>query len=92
LLRGYGGDPEKAMAAYHAGNPSVRAWLEAHSFSEPGEFVEAIPITATRVYVEAVMRDAEIYRQLMTGAAKFKKCSVTENLKVNSLKIKSELP
>jgi len=75
LLRGYGGDPEKAMAAYHAGNPNVRAWLEAHSFSEPGEFVEAIPITATRVYVEAVMRDAEIYRQLMTGVAKFKKCS-----------------
>jgi soluble lytic murein transglycosylase len=74
LLETYNGNLEQAVAAYHAGNPNVRMWLEGHQFRDPGEFVEAIPIPATRVYVESVVRDAEIYRQLMSGAAKFKKC------------------
>jgi soluble lytic murein transglycosylase len=75
LLRTYNGDLQQALAAYHAGTPNVRAWLEGHQFREPGEFMEAIPIPATRAYVEAVLRDAEIYRQLMTGTAKFRQCS-----------------
>lgn len=75
LLRTYNGSPEQALAAYHAGTPNVRTWREGRQFREPGEFVEAIPIAATRLYVEAVLRDAEIYRQLMTRSAKFKKCS-----------------
>jgi peptidoglycan lytic transglycosylase len=75
LLRAYNGNVERALAAYNAGTPSVRNWLEGHKFREPGEFVETIPIPATRGYVKAVLRDAEIYRQLMTRSAKFKKCS-----------------
>ncbi len=66
--------PEQALAAYHAGPTRVKQWLTVHSFQEPAEFLESIPISATRTYVEAVMRDAEIYRQLMTGQATFADC------------------
>ncbi len=75
LLRTYNGNLERALAAYNAGTRNVTSWLKRHRFREPGEFVETIPIPATRAYVKAVLRDAEIYRQLMTRSAKFKKCS-----------------
>ncbi len=65
---------EQAMAAYHAGEDRVSAWLSEHSFSDPAEFLESIPIPATRIYVEKVLRDAGIYRRLMTGAPVFRKC------------------
>jgi len=65
---------EQAMAAYHAGEDRVSAWLSERSFSDPAEFLESIPIPATRIYVEKVLRDAGIYRRLMTGAPTFKKC------------------
>jgi len=65
---------EQAAAAYHAGEDRVSAWLGEHSFSDPAEFMESIPIPATRIYVEKVGRDAAIYRRLMTGSPTFKKC------------------
>jgi soluble lytic murein transglycosylase len=68
------GVPEQAMAAYHAGEGRVSSWLSQHAFSEPAEFLESIPIPATRAYVEKVVRDSAIYRRLMTGAPVFKKC------------------
>jgi soluble lytic murein transglycosylase len=74
LLQAYKGNLVEAVAAYHAGRPNVQMWLEGHQFREPGEFMELIPIPATRVYVEAVLRDAEIYRLLLAGSPKFKKC------------------
>jgi len=33
-------------------------------YREPAEFVEAIPFTETRDYVQAVLRNADIYRRL----------------------------
>jgi len=36
--------------------------------------MESIPIPATRNYVELVLRDAEIYRQLMTDSPRFAEC------------------
>jgi soluble lytic murein transglycosylase len=74
LLNAFGGNLEQALAAYHAGDFRVRDWLGKYSFREPAEFMETIPISATRAYVEAVLRDAAIYRELLTGAAKFAKC------------------
>ncbi len=74
LTETYHGVLEQALAAYHAGDERVNAWLAAHSFQEPAEFLESIPIPATRIYVERVLRDAEIYRRIMTGAAAFKEC------------------
>jgi soluble lytic murein transglycosylase len=75
LLKDFDGKPEMALAAYNAGDFRVRDWLKSNSFRDSSEFLEAIPIRATRVYVESVLRDAAIYRQLLTGAAKFAKCS-----------------
>jgi soluble lytic murein transglycosylase len=75
LLKDFDGRPEMALAAYNAGDFRVRDWLKSNSFRDSSEFLEAIPIRATRVYVESVLRDAAIYRQLLTGSAKFAKCS-----------------
>jgi soluble lytic murein transglycosylase len=75
LLKDFDGKPELALAAYNAGDFRVRDWLKGNSFRDSSEFLEAIPIHATRVYVESVLRDAAIYRQLLTGTAKFARCS-----------------
>ena len=74
LLRTFGGNLEQALAAYHAGDVRVNTWRGKYEFREPPEFVETIPIPATRAYVEAVLRDAAVYRQLLTGTAKFARC------------------
>ena len=55
---------EAALASYNAGKSRVLAWLSAHSYSEPAEFIESIPFTETREYVQAVLRNADIYRRL----------------------------
>jgi len=75
LLRNWNDIPEQALAAYHAGDFRVRDWLTKRSFQEPAEFLETIPIPSTRTYVEAVLRDAGIYRRLLTGEAKFRRCN-----------------
>ncbi len=75
LIKRYDGNVEQALAAYHAGKPRVEAWLQGNEFHEPAEFLETIPIPATRAYVGAVLRDRDIYRQLLSGLAMFKKCS-----------------
>ena len=75
LLEDFDGKPEMALAAYNAGDFRVRDWLKSNSFRDSSEFLEAIPIHATRVYVESVLRDAAIYRQLLTGSATFAMCS-----------------
>jgi soluble lytic murein transglycosylase-like protein len=62
------------MAAYHAGIARVAEWVSKTNFQDSVEFVETIPIPSTRAYVEWVLRDAEIYRQLLTGQARFAKC------------------
>ncbi len=74
LVEAFNGSLEQALAAYNAGDPRVNNWAERGQFREPAEFLETIPIRETRAYVEAVLRDAEIYRRLMDGTAKFKIC------------------
>jgi peptidoglycan lytic transglycosylase len=73
-LKSFDGKVEQALASYHAGPTRVKRWIEGQDFSEPTEFLESIPIPATRGYVERVLRDAVIYRQLMAGTAKFANC------------------
>jgi soluble lytic murein transglycosylase len=75
LLKEFNGKPELALAAYNAGDFRVRDWTKSNSFRDSLEFLEAIPIHATRIYVESVLRDAAIYRQLLMGSAKFAVCS-----------------
>ena len=55
---------EYALAAYNAGDDRVREWQSAGKYRDVQEFVESIPFTETREYVEAIMRNANVYRQL----------------------------
>ena len=74
MVQEFNGSLEQALAAYNAGPDRVRQWLAGRSFPEPAAFVESIPFAETRAYVEAVLRDAEVYRRLMTDNLKFKPC------------------
>ncbi|HEU5411924.1 MAG TPA: transglycosylase SLT domain-containing protein, partial [Candidatus Acidoferrales bacterium] len=56
--------PEAALAAYNAGEDRVTQWQAGQKYAELPEFVESIPFTQTREYVEIVMRNAFIYRRL----------------------------
>ena len=58
------GSFEYALAAYNAGDDRVKDWLSAGNFRDAQEFVESIPFTETREYVEAILRNASVYRQL----------------------------
>ncbi len=58
------GGAEVALAAFNAGKERVAVWQAERHFEDPAEFVESIPITETRDYVQIVMRNAELYRIL----------------------------
>lgn len=58
---------EAALAAYNAGEDRVPLWQAGQKYTELPEFVESIPFTQTREYVEIVMRNAAIYRRLYGG-------------------------
>jgi soluble lytic murein transglycosylase len=64
VLDRFGGQPEYALAAYNAGDVPVRQWMSAGSYKDIAEFVESIPYTETRDYVQAILRNREIYRAL----------------------------
>jgi soluble lytic murein transglycosylase len=55
---------EEAVAAYNAGENRVVSWTTGQNYRETAEFVESIPITQTRQYVQIVTRNANIYRRL----------------------------
>jgi peptidoglycan lytic transglycosylase len=60
----YDGQVEYALAAYNAGEDRVDDWRKNGNFSDVEEFVESIPFTETREYVQAIMRNAMIYKLL----------------------------
>jgi soluble lytic murein transglycosylase len=60
----FGGSFEYALAAYNAGSDRVEEWLGQGKYRDPQEFVESIPFTETREYVQAIMRNASVYKQL----------------------------
>jgi soluble lytic murein transglycosylase len=63
LLQAFG-TPEAALAAYNAGEDRVMEWTTGQTYVETPEFVESIPFTETREYVQIVIRNAEVYRQV----------------------------
>ncbi len=64
LLDHFDGRVEYALAAYNAGADRVESWLQDGKFRDPAEFVESIPFTETREYVQAIMRNTSVYRRL----------------------------
>jgi soluble lytic murein transglycosylase len=69
LLDQWGGKWEETLASYNAGKSRVNEWITWNQYQEPAEFVESIPFTETREYVEAVLRNATVYRQLYATKA-----------------------
>jgi soluble lytic murein transglycosylase len=64
VLDRFGGQAEYALAAYNAGDVPVRQWLSSNDYKDVPEFVESIPYTETREYVQAILRNREMYRAL----------------------------
>jgi soluble lytic murein transglycosylase len=60
----FGGVQEYALAAYNAGDSRVVDWEAAGPYQGMDEFVESIPFTQTREYVEAILRNQEAYRAI----------------------------
>jgi soluble lytic murein transglycosylase len=67
LFAEQGGSYILAFAAYNAGGKRVKEWIDSHgdprkSNVDPVDWVEAIPITETRDYVQRVIENLQVYR------------------------------
>ena len=56
--------PRTRTALSAAGDTPVRQWLASNDYMDVSEFVESIPYTENREYVQAILRNREMYRQL----------------------------
>ncbi|WP_086011967.1 transglycosylase SLT domain-containing protein [Terriglobus roseus] len=68
VLDRFNGTPEYALAAYNAGDVPIRNWMGENNYKDLPEFVESIPYTETREYVQSILRNREMYRQLYGGS------------------------
>jgi soluble lytic murein transglycosylase len=64
MMDKFGGVQEYALAAYNAGDNRVVDWQAAGPYHGMDEFVESIPFTQTREYVEGILRNEETYRAI----------------------------
>ncbi len=67
LIENYRGSYVLGFAAYNAGGGNVRKWLQAYGDfrsgrPDPLEWIEQIPITETRLYVQKVLQGTHVYR------------------------------
>jgi soluble lytic murein transglycosylase len=60
----FGGQIEYALAAYNAGEERVADWRASGNYRDIDEFVESIPFTETREYVQAIVRNKEVYKRV----------------------------
>lgn len=60
----FGGQIEYALAAYNAGEERVEDWRSSGTYRDIDEFVESIPFTETREYVQAIVRNAAVYKRV----------------------------
>ncbi len=62
-----GGSIEETLAGYNAGASRVVRWKTWGQFREPSEFIETIPFSETRNYVQIILRNQDIYEWLYAG-------------------------
>jgi soluble lytic murein transglycosylase len=60
----YNGQVEYALAAYNAGDVPVHQWIALNDYKDIPEWVESIPYTETREYVQSILRNREMYREV----------------------------
>ena len=63
LLKQFG-SVEAALGAYDGGEDRVEFWTAGQPYRDKAEFVDSIPFTETREYIEIITRNADIYRRL----------------------------
>lgn len=73
LLSEYRGSQIMAFAGYNAGRGRVREWVQAHGDPrdpkvDPVDWVERIPLSETRNYVQRVMENVQVYRARFEGS------------------------
>lgn len=68
MLDAHGGSIEKTLASYNAGKRRTDRWSTWYEYREPAEFVETIPFSETHTYVQAVLRNADVYRRVYARA------------------------
>ena len=71
----YRGSYILTFAAYNAGPGRVRQWLDMFGDPrdpsvDPVDFVESIPVTETRRYVQRVMQNVQVYRSRLKDTAR----------------------
>ncbi|HEY1808903.1 MAG TPA: transglycosylase SLT domain-containing protein [Acidobacteriaceae bacterium] len=64
MLDKFNNQPEYAFAAYNAGDYRVSDWQSIGNYHGMDEFVESIPFTETREYVQSILRNEQIYSEL----------------------------
>jgi soluble lytic murein transglycosylase len=72
LLTGYNGSYLLTFAGYNAGRGRVRQWIAAFGDPrdpkvDPVDWVERIPISETRNYVQRIMENLQVYRARFNG-------------------------
>ena len=76
LLQSYGGSYVLAVAAYNAGGGNVNKWLKANgdprTNTDTLKWIEAIPFSETRAYVQHVLENAVVYGLLAPDHAPYK--------------------
>ena len=63
----YNDQVEYALAAYNAGDSPVHQWMSVNNYKDIAEWVESIPYTETREYVQGIIRNRELYRAVYAG-------------------------
>lgn len=63
---------EYVAAAYNGGETRVRRWLREWPSMEIEDWVEAIPLSETRLYVQGVYRNTRIYQRLYDDQGQFR--------------------
>jgi soluble lytic murein transglycosylase len=64
LLKRFGGEEDKALAGYNAGEHRVESWIGEGNYDDSAEFVDTIPFSETRNYVKIIYRNYFFYKKL----------------------------
>lgn len=72
VLSEFSGSYALALAAYNAGPGRVRRWMRSNGDFRKGEidaidWIELIPVSETRDYVQRVLENVQVYRALLDG-------------------------
>ncbi|MGL4848281.1 MAG: lytic transglycosylase domain-containing protein [Clostridium sp.] len=64
LIQRFNNDPTLVIAAYNAGGGNVESWLNNPEYSKNGTSLDYIPFSETRAYVQKVLKNDKIYKEL----------------------------